>query len=169
MAVAKGTHCSRSNPALVGTREIWANTDQKERVCAGTRNGTECSGKICIALRAERHWRRGENGLIGAARVANQRALNLINWSWSPGGIATIQYESVDVEEDFSGRKIDTSASAERAPRSGPGVDSPTASLLETVILPTIVFHRTTASLSWANAPTAQQSTANKANIFFFM
>src|SRR6202030_1624709 len=48
-----------------------------------------------------------------------------------------------------------------------PGLIPPTASLLETVILPTIVFHRTTASLSRANAPTAQQSTANKANTFF--
>src|SRR5258708_20545470 len=97
MAVAKGTHCSRSNPGLVGTREIWANTDQKERVCAGTRNGTECSGKICIALRAERHWCRGENGLILHARIANQRALNLINWSWSPAGIATIQPQPITV------------------------------------------------------------------------
>src|SRR5260370_10031294 len=35
-------------------------------------------------------------------------------------------------------------------------------------MLPTIVFHRTTtSSLSLANAPTAQQSTTNKANIFF--
>jgi hypothetical protein len=168
MAVAKGTHCSRSNPALVGTRAIWANTDQKERVCAGTRNGTECSGKICIALRAERHWRRGENGLIGAARVANQRALNLINWSWSAGGIATIQYESVDVEGDMSGRKIDTSPSAERAPRSGPGVDSPYRIVIGYGDITDDCFpSNDRSSLSWANAPMAQQSTANKANIFF--
>src|SRR5262250_1186633 len=114
MAVAKRTHCSRSNPALVGTRAIWANTDQKEGVCATTRNGTECSGKIRIALRAERHRRRGENGLVVRAGIANQRALNLINWSWSAGGIATIQYESFDVEGSMSGRKIDTSPSAQR-------------------------------------------------------
>src|SRR5260370_24109011 len=51
-----------------------------------------------------------------------------------------------------------------------PRLIPPTASLLETVILPTIVFHRTTVSLSWANATTAPQSTTNsttnKANIF---
>jgi len=51
MAVAKGTHCSRSDPALVGARKIWANTDQKEGVSAGTRN-VEGSGKVRIALRA---------------------------------------------------------------------------------------------------------------------
>ena len=51
IAVAKGTHCSRSDPALVGTRTIWANTDQKEGVSAGTRNCAECSGKIRIPLR----------------------------------------------------------------------------------------------------------------------
>jgi hypothetical protein len=30
IAVAKGTHRSRSDPALVGARKIWANSDQKE-------------------------------------------------------------------------------------------------------------------------------------------
>src|SRR3984893_4230872 len=51
IAVAKGTHRSRSDPALVAGRKIWANTDQKERVCAGARGGIECPGEIRIALR----------------------------------------------------------------------------------------------------------------------
>ena len=52
IAVAKGTHRSRSDPALVGARKIWANSDQKEGVCAGTRSGNECPGEIRIPLRA---------------------------------------------------------------------------------------------------------------------
>jgi hypothetical protein len=52
IAVAKGTHRSRSDPALVGARKIWANSDQKEGVCAGTRSGIECPGEIRIPLRA---------------------------------------------------------------------------------------------------------------------
>ena len=47
----KGTHRSRSDPALVGARKIWAKSDQKEGVCAGAGNGIECPGEICIALR----------------------------------------------------------------------------------------------------------------------
>jgi len=50
--VAKGTHRSRSDPALVGARKIWANSDQKEGVCAGTRSVNECPGEIRIPLRA---------------------------------------------------------------------------------------------------------------------
>jgi len=45
-----------------------------------------------------------ENGLIFLARIANQRALNLINRSRSAGGIATIQHESIDIEGNMSGR-----------------------------------------------------------------
>ena len=52
MAVANGgAHCSRSDPGLVGARKIWANSDQKEGVCAGARNGIECPGEIRIPLR----------------------------------------------------------------------------------------------------------------------
>src|SRR5260221_12888305 len=48
IAVAKGTHRSRSDPALVGARKIWAKSDQKEGVCAGSRSGIECPGEIRI-------------------------------------------------------------------------------------------------------------------------
>ena len=51
IAVAKGTHRSRSDPALVGARKIWANSNQKEGVCAGARSGIECPGEIRIPLR----------------------------------------------------------------------------------------------------------------------
>ena len=50
IAVAKGTHRSRSDPGLVGA-QIWANSDQKEGVCAVARNGIECPGEIRIPLR----------------------------------------------------------------------------------------------------------------------
>src|ERR1700676_4431670 len=103
IAVAKGTHRSRSDPALVGTRKIWANTDQKEGVCAGARNGRECPGKIRIATRVQRHWMSGENGLIPLAPIANQRALHLINPVRSAGGIPTIQHEPIDIEGNTSG------------------------------------------------------------------
>jgi hypothetical protein len=62
--------------------------------------------------------------LILLARIANQRALNLIHACPSAGGIPTIQYEAFDLEGNMSGRKIDASPFAGRAPRSGPGVDS---------------------------------------------
>jgi len=75
----------------------------------------------------------------------------LIHASRSAGGIPTIQYEPFDIEGNLSGRKIDASPSAGRAPRSGRGLIPATASLLETVILPTIVFQRTTVG-AWANA-----------------
>src|SRR6267154_5983860 len=104
IAVAKGTHRSRSDPALVGARKIRANSDQKEGVCAGARNGIECPGKIRIATRVQRHWKSGENGLILLARIANQRALYLINGSRSAGGIPTIQHEPIDIEGNMSGR-----------------------------------------------------------------
>ena len=51
IAVAKGTHRSSSDPDLVGARKIWANSDQKEGVCAGAGNGIECPGEIRIPLR----------------------------------------------------------------------------------------------------------------------
>src|SRR5258708_36356624 len=120
---AKGAHGSRSDPALVGARKIRTNSDQKEWVVAGGID-IECPRKFRIATRVQRHWKRGENGLILLARIANQRALNLIHASRSPGGIPTIQYEPFDLEGNLSGRKIDASPSAGRAPRSGPGVDS---------------------------------------------
>src|SRR6202040_1704452 len=88
-------------------------------------NGMECPGEIRIPLRVSLHWCRGENGLILLARIANQRALDLINPARSAGGIATIQHESINIEGNMSGRQIDAGPSAQRAPRSGPGVDSP--------------------------------------------
>src|SRR5260370_27762912 len=75
-AAAKGAHGSRSDPALVGARKIRTNSDQKEWVVAGGRRGIECPRKFRIATRVQRHWKRGENGLILLARIANQRALN---------------------------------------------------------------------------------------------
>ena len=104
IAAAKGAHGSRSDPALVGARKIRANSDQKEGVCAGARNGSECPGKIRIATRVQRHWKSGENGLILLARIANQRALHLINAIRSAGGIPTIQHEPNDIEGNTSGR-----------------------------------------------------------------
>src|SRR5258708_33816747 len=62
--------------------------------------------------------------LEALARIANQRALDLINPSRSAGGIPSIQHESIDIEGNMSGRQIDASPSADRAPRRGPGVDS---------------------------------------------
>ena len=76
IAAAKGAHGSRSDPALVGARKIRANSDQKEWVVAGGRRSIECPRKFRIATRVQRHWKRGENGLILLARIANQRALN---------------------------------------------------------------------------------------------
>src|SRR5271166_5597322 len=124
IAAAKGAHGSRSDPALVGARKIRANSDQKEWVVAGGRKGIECPRKFRITTRVQRHWKRGENGLILLARIANQRALDLINPVPSAGGISTIQYEPFDIEGNMSGRKIDASPSAGRAPRSGPRLDS---------------------------------------------
>src|SRR6266446_4213547 len=124
IAAAKGAHRSRSDPALVGARKIRANSDQKEWVVAGGRRGIECPRKFRIATRVQRHWKRGENRLILLARIANQRALNLIHASPSAGGIPPLQNEPFDLEGNMVGRKIDASPSAGRAPRSGPGVDS---------------------------------------------
>jgi len=45
-----------------------------------------------------------ENGLIVLARVANQRALDLINPSRSARGIPSIQHESINIEGNMSGR-----------------------------------------------------------------
>ena len=104
IAVAKGTHRSCSDPALVGARKVWANSDQKEGVCAGARNGIECPGEIRIPLRVKRHWRCGENGLIVLARIAYERALDLINAARSARGIAAIQHQSINIEGNMSGR-----------------------------------------------------------------
>ena len=51
VAIAKGTHRSRSDPGLVGARKIWANSNQKEGVCAVARSGIECPREIRIPLR----------------------------------------------------------------------------------------------------------------------
>src|SRR5258707_271691 len=71
--------------------------------------------------------------IVGNITVSNNDAVGGINPGTTPwstlGGSARVNlstgHVSFDVKGNMPGRKIDASASAERAPRSGPWVDSP--------------------------------------------
>jgi len=124
VAIAAGAYGSSRDPALASARKIGSDADEEERICARRRDIPDVSGKLGVATRTERHGGRSEDCLRVSAGIAHQRAFHLINWSRRAGGIPTIQYEPFDIEGNTSGRKIDASPSAGRAPRSGPGVDS---------------------------------------------
>jgi len=103
IAVAKGTHRSRSDPALVGAGRIWANSDQKRGFVQVPGMVLNVPEKSASPARLEA-WRCGENGLIGLARIANQRALDLINPDRVPVAFPPFNTRSIDIEGNMSGR-----------------------------------------------------------------